>query len=138
MTKERIILAFVAIVAGLIVASSLFYFYRQKETPKLGETQPTPEVSLPNGKVSIEIETPQEGAVAGDKNIEIKGRTLPNSIVVLTTSTDDFVITSDENGTFTKTITLVDDENIITATAYSDSGTSETKEIIVTYNTEEF
>lgn len=138
MTKERVILAFVAIVAGLIVTSSLFYFYQQKQKPTEPAQTPTPTVSASNGKPILTIESPEDEIVTADETVEVKGMSLASALIVITTNTEDFVLTADENGTFNQKITLSNNENFITVTGYPENGTSETKELIVTHSTEEF
>lgn len=138
MTKERMILAFIAIAAGLIVASSTFYFYQQKSNKTSTGEQPASTIPPSNGKVILEIESPENESITDEKTIELKGKSLPQSLLVLSTSNDNFVFTADKNGSFIKKIALSEDENFITVTAYPENGTSETKELIVTYTTEEF
>lgn len=139
MAKERIILAFIAIASGLIVASSIFYFYQQKSTSQnLPTPEASPAASLPNTSPLLEIESPEDELVTDAKKIEIKGKTLAQSLIVLTTNNEDFVLTAEADGMFRKTISLDEDENLITITAYTESGTSETKELLIAKNQEEF
>ena len=137
MIKERIILAFVAIIAGLAIASSVFYFYQQN---KSGEepAAPSPSTSAPNGKTILEIETPEPFSVTDKKTIEVKGKTVPHALIVLTTNTEDFVLEARDDGSFAKQILLGENENVLTITSYPENETSKTKELIVTYTTEEF
>lgn len=138
MARERIVLALIAIVAGLLLTSSIFYFYRQQQADKEMVKTPSPTVTAVNGKTLLEIESPENELVTDVKTIEIKGKSQPNALIVLTTNTEDFVFSADANGMFTKEITLSANENLITITAYTESGTSETKEFNVTYTQEEF
>lgn len=137
MTKERIILAIVAIIAGLIVASSMFYFYQGKKPPSSPAESPTPSV-FQNGKSTLIIESPENESITDEKVIAVKGKSNPHALIVLTTDTKDFTLMSGEDGVFEQEITLSASENILTITAYPENGASETKEIIVTYTTEEF
>ena len=139
MAKERTILAFVAIVAGLIIASSAFYFY-QKKGAKEDSSAPTPspQVSLPNGKTMLEVESPQHESITDKKSTDVKGKSQPTALIVVTTNTEDFVFQADSDGTFDQKISLSEDENLLTVTTYTENGTSETKEIAITYTTEEF
>lgn len=138
MTKERIILAIVAIVAGLIVASSTFFFYQKKETFKDLPKKTESEVTSSNGKSVLEIESPQHESITDKKSIEIKGKTQVGALLVLTTNTEDFVFTASEDGSFSKKVNLIDEENLLTVTAYPENGTSITRDIAITYTTEEF
>ena len=137
MIKESIILAFVAIIAGLAIASYEFYFYQQN---KSGEepAAPSPSTSAPNGKTILEIETPEPFSVTDKKTIEVKGKTVPHALIVLTTNTEDFVLEARDDGSFAKQILLGENENVLTITSYPENETSKTKELIVTYTTEEF
>lgn len=139
MTKERIILALIAIATGAIITSSIFYFYQQKRTTTDSSSPSTAQLTpSQNGKVLLELESPQHESVTDAKTTQIKGKTQANAIVVIATTSEDFVLTAAADGVFSKTIDLEEDENIITITAYPENGTTETKEIIVSYTTEEF
>lgn len=137
MTKERIILAFVAVAAGLIVASSSFYFYQQKSVKNTPQQESPSQATPTKTSAILEIEAPENESITDEKTVELKGKSLPQSIIVLSTNTNDFVLSADENGAFSQKITLSEDENLIAATAYTDNG-SETKELTITYTTEEF
>ena len=139
MAKERTILAFIAIVAGVILASSIFYFYQKKSVIKeTAQPQIAPTSQVSNGKVTLDIESPQDELATDKKTIVVNGKTSASALVVLTTNTDDLILKANDDGTFSKTVTLADNENLISITAYTDTGTSDTKELIVTYTTEEF
>lgn len=138
MTKERIILALVAIIAGLILASSIFYFYQKKGSSVAIPESVSPTSSVPNEKAILEIESPEHESVTDRKTIEVKGKTQAGALIVLATNTEEFVFEASEDGSFNKTIKLSQDENIITVSAYPENGASETKELVVTYTTEEF
>lgn len=138
MKKERIILAFVAICTGLIVASSLFYFYQQKTTPLKTPQEASPAASLTPGKPTLEIESPENESITDRKTTEIKGKSQPKAFIVITTNTDDFTLSASDDGSFNQKIALSDDENLITITAYTENGPSETKDLAITYTQEEF
>lgn len=137
MTKERIILAFVAIIAGLIVASSTFFFYNEKGPSSSPNDSPTP-TEIPNGKTALSIESPQNESVTDKNTAQIKGKANPGSLIVITTDTEDFAFMTDEDGSFEEKVSLSKNENILTVSAYPENQMSETEEIIVTYTTEEF
>jgi len=137
MTKERIILAFVAIITGLIITITLFTFYQQRKDQSLvSQTQPT--ITANDNKPTLVIDSPENESVTDKKTITLKGASLPKALIVIVSPTDDFIISADENGNFSKDIPLLADENLIAITAYTESGASETKELVVTQNSEEF
>lgn len=139
MSKERTILAFIAIAAGLIIASSLFYFYQKSASNKTGNPpSPSPTETLSNSKAMLEVDNPQHESITDQKTTDVKGKSQPGALIVVTTDAEDFVLQADNDGTFTRRVDLSEDENLLTITAYTDSGVSEVKEIAVTYTTEEF
>ena len=84
------------------------------------------------------VESPEEDAITTVKTITIKGKSQPGALIIITTNTDDFALNADTEGLFTKDVVLTANENLITITAYTENGTSETKEIAVTFTEEEF
>lgn len=139
MKKERLILAFVAIAAGLIVASSIFYFYQNKRAPSVFPNQPSQATpSATNGRPVLEIINPQDELITDSKTVEITGKSLPKALIVINANSNDYVVTAENDGTFTQKIALADLENIISITAYTENGVSETKELTIIYSTEEF
>lgn len=139
MKKERLILAFVAIAAGLIVASSIFYFYQNKRAPSVFPNQPSQATpSATNGRPVLEVINPQDESITDSKTIEITGKSQPKALIVINANSNDYVVTAEDDGTFTQKIALADLENIISITAYTENGVSETKELTIIYSTEEF
>lgn len=138
MKKERIILACIAIFAGLIVASSLVYFYQQKGESTKTPQEATPAATISNEKPLLDIQSPENESVTDKKTAEVKGKSEAKALIVITTNTDDFTIVASEDGTFSQTVNLTSYENLITVTAYTDNGQSETKNLAITYNTEDF
>ena len=100
MTKERLILAFVAIIAGLLLASSIFYFYQQTGPNQMSKT-PTPTAISMNGKMLLELESPENDSITSTKTATIKGKSQPGALIIITTNTDDFALNANTDGTFT-------------------------------------
>ncbi len=139
MKKERLILALVAIAAGLIVASAIFYFYQNKRVSTTFPSQPSQSTpSVTNGRPVLEITSPQDELITDSKTIEIVGKSQPKALIVINTNTSDYAITAEDDGSFAQKIALADLENIISLTAYTENGVSETKELTIIYSTEEF
>ncbi|MBI2036626.1 hypothetical protein HYT17_03280 [Candidatus Microgenomates bacterium] len=139
MKKERLILAFVAIAAGLIAASSIFYFYQNQRASSIFPQLPSPaSPSATNGRSLLEISSPPDGLVTDSKTVEVAGKSQPKALIVINTNSSDYIITAQDDGSFAQKITLSDLENIIGITAYTENGSSETQELLIVYNTEEF
>jgi len=142
MKTEKIVLSFIAVVIGLAVAGAAFYLYQttktipesQTRTPSLVLT-PTPK---PYSSIFLTVESPKDEEVFDKKTITITGKTEKDAIIIISTNTNDEVITPALNGNFSTTTTIENGQNQIAIIAVSLSG--EEKKIVktVTFSTEEF
>lgn len=145
MKTEKIVLSFIAVLVGLLVAGVAFYFYQstkvispnatKKETlVKLSPTkQPTTTASL-----LLSLDQPVDETVTNKKTIVISGKTLPDATITVTTPIADQVVKPSSVGDFSTTITIDDGENPIYVIATLPNGEETTKTFTVTYNTENF
>lgn len=78
-------------------------------------------------KMELEIISP--GGVVNNKNVTLKGATVPKAEVQV----DDQELEADENGEFETKLDLDEGENEIVVTANDDSGESVVKSVKVTY-----
>ncbi len=92
----------------------------------------TPGVNQPLNGVSLSIESPKTDAIVNEDNIEVKGKTLANTMVIVAGDTDEDVIQTDASGAFVGNITLKEGINDITVTAIQGTLTSLQK-IVVFY-----
>lgn len=142
MKTEKIVLSFIAITVGVLVAGVVFYLYQATKTINLSKTksvslQTTP---APSEKPAIflTVDAPKDEEVFDKRTITISGKTAPSSTIIITTQTDDQVITSAQNGNFSTSVVIGDGQNIIEITAVLPNG-EETKIIrTVTFSTETF
>jgi len=140
MKTEKILLSFVAVLIGLIVAGVGFYIYQStKALPSknvtgvsLATPTPTPPVIL------LTIESPQDESTTDNKTITISGRTNPNATLIVTTPTGDQVIKPSSQGNYSTTATIISGENDIHVTAIDPSGNQTEKVITITFTTENF
>ena len=79
----------------------------------------------------LSLSSPTEGDIAVDGEIVVRGKTLPNTTVVIYTQSDETSVESDENGNFEETILLVDGENTLTVTAFSEDGQEKSMTVTV-------
>lgn len=141
MNKEKVILSFVAVTVGLVVAGLAFYFYQQtKVIPP--ENQKTVTIANPNPspkpKVILAVNEPSDETVSQTKVIKVSGKTDPSALIVILTDSDENVISPSKTGDFSTTITLNNMENSIQITAIAPNGDTNTVERTVTYSTESF
>lgn len=126
MKAERLILSFIALLIGLGVAGVAFYFYQSTKVIPQSDTKaakgptvtPTPDVS---GYI-LAIDKPKDEEVVSSKTITITGKTATDAVVVVSTETDEQIITPAQNGNFNTTQTISDGANIIQITAIFPDG----------------
>ncbi len=140
MKIEKLLLAFFAVLGGLIVAGVGFYLYQSTKTLSPSQIKtvhimtPTPTTT----PVVLVIDTPQDTSVTDNKTVTVTGRTDPKATVIISTDTSDQVITPSGTGAFSTTVLIGNDENYIHVTAVNSDGQEAEKVITITYSTENF
>lgn len=143
MKSERIILSFVAVLVGLVVAGIAFYFYQMTKTVSEPEEQqktaakmqPTP---TPDKSLFLSVDNPKDGEVVSKKTITISGKTTPDATIIISTENADEVVQPAKNGNFTTTETINDGSNLMQITAIFQNGEEKRVQRTVTYSTEDF
>ncbi len=142
MKTEKIVISFIAVTIGILVAAGAFYFY---QTTKIVSTSDTKTVSLtasvtptPKSQVFLSIDTPKDEDVIDTKTVKITGRTSPDAVIVVTTNTNDQVVTPAANGNFSTTAILDSGENAIQIQAIAQNGEETNVIRTVTISTESF
>jgi hypothetical protein len=141
MKTERVLLAVLAVVIGLLVAGVVFFLYENsRKTPKpeiktVASPNPSP---TPKPSVFLTVEEPTDEEVISKKIISISGKTSKDAIVTVLTNNDEQVLTPTKNGDFSTTTTIEDGHNLIEITAIAQNGESTSILRVVTYTTEEF
>ncbi|MBI4084819.1 MAG: hypothetical protein HY431_02835 [Candidatus Levybacteria bacterium] len=142
MKAERLILSFIALLIGLGVAGVAFYFYQstkvipQKETntTQTLKATPTPDTS---GYI-LAVDSPKDEEVVNNKTITIAGKTVKDATIIVTTETDEQIITPAQNGNFSTTQTISNGANIIQITAIFPDGGEKKVIRTVSFSTESF
>lgn len=140
MTKEKIILAVVAIIVGLIFASGVFYFYQKTkvlppEEQKTVFVKPSP---TPKPSVLLTVDEPKDESIYDTKVVKVSGKTEPDAIIVVMTQSNEEVLNPSKNGDFSTTITLDFGANLMQITAVGKNGDTNTIERTVSYTNENF
>lgn len=141
MKAEKVILSFIAVLIGLLVAGAAFYFYESSKTvpslrPKtISITSPSP---TPKPSIFLNLDSPKDEEVVNKKVITISGKTIPEAIVSVITEGSQEIITPALNGSFSTTLTIGDGQNLIEVTAISPNGEDVKVMRTVTFSTEEF
>jgi len=141
MKQERVILAFIAVLIGLLVAGLAFYFYQSTKTLPgsnqiiLNAPTPTP---TPRPTVYISLNKPNDEIIVTNKTLIISGKTNPNATIIIYTSSDQEAIQPSAQGDFSTTLILDSGENLIKLMSILPSGETTTIQRTVTYSTEDF
>jgi hypothetical protein len=141
MKQERVILSFVMVLIGLLVAGALFYFYQSTKTVSPSTTTivknitPTP---TPTAKVYLSLSQPSDEEVVNNKTLSINGKTNPNATVIIITNADQQIIQPSTQGDFSTTITLDNEQNLIEIRSILPTGETIVVHKTVTYSTEQF
>lgn len=142
MKAEQIILSFIAVLIGLLVAGGSFYIYQlTKEVPPEKTTAitiQTPPSPTPELNHYLKINTPKDEEIVNKKIITISGSTLPNSTIIVSSENEDQVVKPTKNGDFSITHTIGDDTNVIYITAIFPNGEEQTEIRTVSFTNEEF
>ena len=141
MKQERVILSFIMVVIGLLVAGIAFYLYQgTKTTPasKTTITVATPTPTPVNPSVYLNVDTPADESVTDNKTITVSGKTTPEATVVILTSSAQQVVQPSSQGDFSTSIAVANGENLIQVTAFGKDGQSVTLLRTITYSTESF
>jgi hypothetical protein len=141
MKKEQLILSFVAIGFGLLVAGVGFYLFQATKTTSNPNTKtitlasPAP-TSAPT--ISLVLDQPKDEEVVNSKILVVSGKTQSNAVVTVITDSSEDVITPSETGQFSTTISLDNGQNILQVISIAPNGESVTIKRTITYSTEEF
>lgn len=78
--------------------------------------------------ITLEITSPEDGAILTSSGVTVKGKTVPNAEVFV----DDKETKADANGNFSVVLTIEEGENTIVVTANDSDGSYAEKEVKVT------
>jgi len=141
MKTERVVLSFIAVVIGLVVAGGAFFIYQSTKvippykvpTITLQKTTPTPAPG-----VLLTIDQPVDESVIETRTITVSGKTVPGATIIVNAGSDDEVVTPSTTGDYSLTLTIASGENEIVVTSIDTQGDETTKTITVTSSTEDF
>lgn len=143
MKKETAIAILLGVGLGLIVAIGVTLKTRNKETKKVTPISHTlnitPSITAKSMQSSsLEISEPEDGSIAPNTSVTIKGKAPKDSLIVIQSPVQTLTFTN-ETEEFSKSFTLVLGENVIVVTAYpkDQAGTGIERNLKVYYLDEE-
>lgn len=141
MKQERVVLSFIMVLIGLVVAGGAFFFYQStKQKPTENQQveiniSPTP---VADSGFFLKVNTPKDESLADRKTITVSGKTTFDATVVILTISTHEVVKPSRQGDFSTNITIDDGPNYIKIQAIAPNGEIETVERVVSYTTEDF
>ncbi len=141
MKTEKIVISFIAVFVGILVAAVAFYLYQgtkvvsNTSTKTVSITPPTP---TPKATIYLAIDSPKEGEVFDKKVITVSGKTVPGSLVTISTESDDQVVSPTSLGNFSTTVTIDSGTSVIHVTTVASNGEEISQERTVSYTLENF
>ncbi len=137
--RERVIIVFIAIAIGLIVTTLIYFLYQQTKTipQKVADNQAATPTPTPTGAYLV-VTTPADQSISDRRSIQIKGKTTPHNIIVISTNQEDNVINPTSDGGFTASITIDAGANKIITRSIAPDGSETTDVRVVTFSTEDF
>jgi hypothetical protein len=145
MKAEKVILSFVAVLVGLLAAGFAFYIYQSTRTippeeslPATVKSQPTNAVPTQTDSNVLTVESPKDEEVFDKKVISIKGKTVKDATITISTQDSDQVVKPADNGEFTLTQAIPDGTSILQISAIFPDGSEKKVTRTVTYSTETF
>ncbi len=125
------------VVAGAAAVIGSYIFLQSKSVPD--STNKTPSVTSASNipqiaPLDLVIESPNENTLAEGKKINVKGKTSPNTTVVIYTDDNDTTIESDESGEFEGNIDLNNGINSLTVSAFREDGSQKSSTMDVVYD----
>ena len=140
MKQERVILSFIMVLIGLLVAGIAFYFYQSTKivSDRSSASQVITPTPTPKPTIFLSLSQPINESVVTSKTLSISGKTEPEATVIVITDSGEQVLQPSSQGDFSTTITLADDQNLITVWALAPNGETANLKRTVTYSTDNF
>lgn len=132
MNRETIIAIFLGFAGGILIALLLITLPKRLTTAKKENPTPTPsQQSQEDKKPIISIVSPENESLVEGEEVEVKGTTVANSLVVVSGPSEDSIVTSDTEGKFSTKLNIYEGQNLITVTVYLEDGKVASNELTV-------
>lgn len=139
--RERLMIVFVAVFIGLIVTTLVFFLYQQTKSIPGSANDPKPISQIKTDEAEnsrFKIDSPQNESLLDRRLIQVKGRTDPTDIIIVSSNQEDVVAHPASDGKFSVSITIDAGANIIFTRSINKSGAEVQDTRIVTYSVDEF
>lgn len=144
--KERIVIVLIAGVLGLLVTTAGFFIYQSTKTITEERKRDEKPIEIGFGDTNgeskdttiLNVTEPPNESLVDKRTIQVKGKTLPDNTIVVSSNQEDVVGVPKSDGDFSITIAIEAGVNKIITRSISPEGEVTIDEKIVTYSTEDF
>lgn len=134
-TKHFIISHILILITGLIFLAGLYYILNIQYQPPKELFKMGPVTSLPK-TLRLDLDQPDADSLSFSPSIIVSGQTAPSTEVLISTDSDDLVIKSKPDGSFSTIVSLDEGVNKITTSVFDATGDSRSAERTVYYSKE--
>lgn len=118
----------------LTTLGSVYYFLtKSSANPSYSQTGP---VTTQPASLNLNLDSPDDDLMVFNSSVVVSGKTLPNIYVLVSSDSDDFIIKSKEDGTFSGDLELELGQNELTVSAFDSSGDSREAKRTIFYSKE--
>lgn len=140
MRKEILLAIVVGIIVGLAITFGIYTVRQQifrNQTPEAIEEsrQGNSGIPTPTPTSTLNIQQPEQDLLTGQDTVQVVGRALPDSYVVILAVDEEYITTADQDGDFSQEVALTAGGNKITIIAITPNGEQETAIRNVVYST---
>lgn len=142
MRKEVVVAIGVGFTLGLLITGGVWWFSRSPMSSDSSSApttalspSPAPTEAVEAVNIPLTINSPAEGAIIADGQVEVAGVTAPDAVVVLIYPEGEMIVEADEEGNFAAEVELQGGANEIAITAYDYQGNKKETTLTVVYST---
>lgn len=136
--KERIVIIFIAVTLGLVVTTVGFFIYETAKPNKVvNPTSKKQGQAFPKNNITLNVTSPADESVTNKRTVELKGKTDPQNVVIISTNEEDVVATPTATGEFSATVSIDSSVNRVVTEAIAPDGTSAKDVRTVSFSSDE-
>lgn len=134
MRRELVWAIIIGISFGLIIAFGVFRINSSINRPKNNFPKATPISENPLSEFKITLNSPVENSVVTDSQIRVTGITKPLTWLTFSGELGDYILQSDDKGSFDQEVKLDSGVNRIKVTAFDSKGSQSIQKVLVVYS----
>ena len=139
MRKEVVIVVFVGILIGAIVAFGIYTAQSALKQRQLNSQEVPPldnQEQVAPSSHTLSINEPQDESIWDQEKINVNGTTTPKSVVTILTEENEYLLSADNEGYFSAEVSLTGGANTITVSSFDELGNQAQQSVAVVYSTE--